>query len=48
MEDILKNWGEIKNVSVDKYLKNNNNYQSNIINYINENQNEIFKGFNFD
>ena len=48
VEDILKNWGEIKNVSVDKYLKNNNNYQSNIINYINENQNEIFKGFNFD
>ena len=48
VEDILKNWGEIKNVSIDKYLKNNNNYQSNIINYINENQNEIFKGFNFD
>ena len=48
VEDILKNWGEIKNVSIDKYLKNNNSYQSNIINYINENQNEIFKGFNFE
>ena len=48
VEDILKNWSEVKNVSIDKYLKNNNNYQSNIINYINENQNEIFKGFNFD
>jgi hypothetical protein len=48
IEEILKNWSEIKNVSIDKYLKNNNSYQSNIINYINENKNEIFKGFNFD
>ena len=48
IEDILKSWSELKNVSIDKFLKNMNFYQSNIFNYINANKNEIFKGFNFD
>jgi len=48
IEDILKSWSELKNVSIDKFLKNMNFYQSNIVNYINANKNEIFKGFNFD
>jgi hypothetical protein len=45
LEEYIAEFGKMKKMTVDRFLKNKQMYQDNILKYISENKVELIKGF---
>jgi hypothetical protein len=45
VEGFIKEYGKLRNVNVERFLKNKEGYYNQVMRYINENKLDLLKGF---